>query len=134
MENLMTNEQFNMAVGGIKIIPKRQSKELVLEGKFDINDALTQLGIYWTVAKPVLNLAKIITPRKINKTITELTVVVDKLCKSPSENEKSELLDKFAMVWGTVRPILENTKALTGPKADKIIDEFNQIGDVLATS
>lgn len=134
METLMTNEQFNMAVTGIKIIPRVQNREMAFEGAFNVNDALIQLKTYWEIARPVLNVVKIITPRKINKAIKELTAVVDKLCSNPSEEDKSELLEKFALVWGSVKPILVSAKAITGPKADKIIDDFNQIGDMMATS
>lgn len=134
MENLLTNAQFNELVSNVKIVPNEFSNKLVFEGVMNVDDVLTQLCSYWTIAKPILSMAKIITPPKIDKAIDELLGIVNKLCADPSEDEKSVLLDKFALVWGTVKPILVGAKAITGAKADKVIDEIVKIGDLLTKS
>lgn len=134
METLMTNAQFNDLVKQVKIVPNEFTNKFALEAVLNVDDVLTQLCSYWKVAKPILKLAKIITPPKIDKAIDEILVIVDKLCSNPTEGEKSVLLEKFAMIWGTVKPILEAAKSFTGPRADKIIDEIIKIGDLLAKS
>ncbi len=132
MENLMTNAQFNELVINVEIDPNEFSNKLDFEGPFNVDDMLTKLCSYWTIAKPILRLVKIITPPKIDKAIDELLVIVNKLCAETSEGEKSALLEKFAMVWGTVKPILVGVKAITGAKVDKVNDEIVKIGDLLA--
>lgn len=134
MENLMTNAQFNDLVKQVKIVPNNFTNQFALEAVLNVDEVLTQLCSYWRIAKPVLRFAKIITPPKIDKAIDEILVIVDKLCSNPSEGEKSELLEKFAMIWGTVKPLLEAAKSFTGPKADKIFDEIIKIGDLLSKS
>lgn len=130
----MTNAQFNELVDKVKIVPNEFSNKLVFEGVMNVDEVLSQLCSYWIIAKPILSMVKIITPPKIDKVIDELLVIVNKLCANPSESEKSALLEKFAIIWGTVKPILEGAKAITGAKVDKVIDEIVKIGDLLTKS
>ncbi len=135
MEELMTNAEFNAIVKSVKLQPSTEHHEMMMTtGELKTTDVLGQLCVYWKVAKPILKLIKIVTPPKIDKAIDEMLAIVDKLCSNPSEDEQSDLLEKFAMIWGTVKPILETAKAFTGAKADKVIDEIIKIGDLLSKS
>jgi hypothetical protein len=135
METIMTNAEFNALVKSIKLTPTNfESQLMATESTLNVDEVLAQLCTYWKVAKPILKLAKIITPPKVDKAIDEILNIVDRLCSNPDGDEKNALLDKFTMVWGTVKPILETAKDLTGPKADKVIDEIIKIGDLLAKS
>lgn len=63
--------------------------------------------------------------------IDEILGIVGKLCSASTEDEKSELVEKFSMVLDTVKPILVGAKDITGKKADQVIDEVVKIGDML---
>ncbi|HLN74486.1 MAG TPA: hypothetical protein VK205_14435 [Prolixibacteraceae bacterium] len=134
MEKLMTNAQFNELVEKVIIVPIEESKQYGLKGTSTVDETLEHLGQYWKIAKPILKVIKLITPPKIDKAIDEILAIVSKLCSSPTDDEKSELLEKFAKVWGTVKPVLTAAKAITGKKVDLVIDEIIKIGDMLTAA
>lgn len=131
MEKLMTNTQFNELVEKVKVIPTVSSKEFAPAKSSSVDEVLGHLCQYWQIAKPVLKVTKLITPPKVDKAIDEILAIVGKLCSASTEDEKSELVEKFAMVWGTVKPVLVAAKDITGKKVDQVIDEVVKIGDML---
>ena len=131
MEKLMTNAQFNELVEKVKIVQIDSTEELVSKGTSSVDDTLGHLCQYWQIAKPILKVTKLITPPKVDKAIDEILAIVGKLCSAPTEDEKSKLLEKFAMVWEPVKPILVAAKDITGKKVDQVIDEVVKIGDML---
>lgn len=132
MEKFLTNQEFNDLVKEIKLETYDLRRDLVLDTLKSVDDVLTKLKPYWKVIKPLLKIVKIVTPRKIDKVIDEFIAIVDKLLGGVSEDEQSLLLEKFAAIWGTIKPILVNVKGITGQKVDAIIDEVIKIGDILA--
>jgi len=134
MENLLSNQEFNALLKEVKVEKHDFQRGLIDDIPKGVDDVLGKLKIYWKIIKPILKVTKIITPRKIDKGINEFISIVNRLCQEPSEEEQSELLDKFAILWGIISPILISVKALTPRKADLIIDEVLQIGDLLAKS
>jgi hypothetical protein len=131
MEKSMTNAEFNELVKKMRIVPVDYSVRLALEGTSPVDEALEHLRQYWQVAKPILKSAKLITPPKVDKAINEILTIVGKLCSSPGEQEKSELLQRFEKVWRIAKPVLKASKEITGKKADQVIDEVIKIGDLL---
>ncbi len=134
MEKILSNQEFNNLLKDIKIEQVDFRGALVRDVPKSIDEVLAKLKIYWKVIKPILKIVKLITPRKIDKAIDEFIAIVDKLLQETDEQAQSELLDRFAVVWGIVRPGLVAAKAITPPKADAIIDEVIKIGDLLASS
>jgi hypothetical protein len=134
MEKLLTNQEFNDLVKEIKLETYDLRKDLVLETQKSVEDVLAKLKPYWKVIKSLLKIVKIVTPRKIDKAIDEFIAIVDKLLEETSGTVPSDLLEKFAAIWGTIKPILVNIKGITGQKVDAIIDEVIKIGDRLAQS
>ena len=134
MEKLLSNQEFNALLTETKVVARDFKRDLVEGTPSSVDEVLGKLKIYWKVIKPVLRVAKLITPQKIDKGIDEFIVIVDRLCGGASGEEQSQLLEKFAIVWGIVTPILEAAKGITPPKADAIIDEVLKIGELLAKS
>lgn len=134
MENLLSNIEFNALLKDIKVEKHDFRTAFVADLPSPVDEALAKLKIYWKVVKPVLKVLKLITPPKIDKGIDEFIVIVDRLCGGASSDEKSQLLEKFAIIWGIVWPILESAKEITPPKADAIIDEVLKIGEILSKS
>lgn len=134
MEKLLTNQEFNALLKEIKVEEHDFRRALIRDVPGSVDDALDKLNIYWKLIKPILKVAKLITPPKIDKAIDEFIAIVNKLCGETTEEEQSMLLEKFAIVWGIIAPILEATKGITPPKADAIIDEVLKIGEMLTRS
>jgi hypothetical protein len=134
MENLLSNQEFNDLLKEVKIEKHDFQRGIIDDIPKSVDDLLGKLKIYWKIIKPILKIAKIITPQKIDKGINEFISIVNRLCQDSSEEEQSDLLDKFAIHWGIISPILISVKALTPQKADLIINEVLQIGDLLAKS
>jgi hypothetical protein len=134
MEKLLTNQEFNALLKEMKVEEHDYKRALIKDVPGSIDDALDKLKIYWKLIKPILKVAKLITPPKIDKAIDEFISVVNRLCGETTVEEQSQLLEKFAVVWGIIVPILEAAKGITPPKADAIIDEVLKIGDLLTRS
>jgi len=134
MEKLLSNEEFNNLLKSVKVEKQDFNMFLLEDKKGGVDEALAKLKVYWKIAKPVLKAVKLVTPRKIDKGIDEFIAIVDQLTGEATEEEISVLLEKFAIVWGIVKPILEAAKEFTPPKSDAIIDEVIKIGDLLAKS
>jgi hypothetical protein len=134
MEKLLTNAEFNALAKKIKIEKHDFREALIADKPRSVDEVLAKLKLYWKLIKPILKVAKLITPPKVDKGINEFIAVVDKLTGGATADEQSVLLEKFAVVWGIVKPILESVKSITGPKVDAIIDEVIKIGDLLAAS
>jgi hypothetical protein len=132
METLLMNSaEFDALVKSIKLSEDFMPRAISRDFAFSVDELLEKFCPYWKLGKPVLRIAKIFTPAKVDKAIDEFIVICDRLCKEPPGPEVSTLLEKFAMKWPVVKPVLEGVKAFTGPKADKIIDELIKIGDLL---
>jgi hypothetical protein len=134
MEKLLTNQEFNSLLKEVKLETYDFKRDLVLDTPRSVDDVLAKLKTYWKVIKPLLKVAKLITPKKIDKAIDEFITIVDKLVGGASVDEQSQLLERFAAIWGTVRAIMDAAKGITPPKADAVIDEVIKIGDLLARS
>ena len=135
---MVIDEKFNKNLNDLfdKIKIEKIDYELVALSKSPdkVDDVLSKLKIYWKPVKLVLKVAKLITPQKIDKGINEFIAVVDRLCGGATDEEQSQLLDKFAVIWGIVMPILVTAQEITGPKVDAVIDEVLKIGDLLSKS
>lgn len=127
----MTNAQFNELVEKVKLVPTDDSQQFGPKGTSTVDETLGHLCQYWQIAKPILKVTKLITPRKVDKAIDEILVIVGQLCSASTEDEKSELVEKFAIVWEPVKPVLVAAKDITGKKVDQVIDEVVKIGDML---
>lgn len=133
METLLkSSAEFDALVKSIKLSDDVTVKAMANDFTISIDELLQKLCNYWKLGKPVLKIAKIFTPAKVDKAIDNIIVICDKLCGGASGEERSQLLEKFAQVWPIVRPVLIGIKTFTGPKADKIIDEILKIGDLLS--
>lgn len=134
MEKLLSNQEFNALLKGVVVERHDFTKALLAVKPSSVDEVLAKLKIYWKVAKPVLKVAKLITPPKVDKGIDEFIAIVNRLCEGATGDEQSQLLDKFAIAWGIVEPILEAAKGITPPKADAVIDEVIKIGGLLQKS
>ena len=135
MEKLLSNEEFNALLKDVELKKGDVMVSFLADPTSGVDEALKKLKVYWKIIKPILKVAKLITPRKIDKAIDEFIGIVNKLVdETTSDDEESELLLKFALVWGTVKPVLVAAKGITPPKADAIIDEIIKVGDLLAKS
>jgi hypothetical protein len=134
MEKLLTNHEFNALLKDIKVDEHDFKKALIQDTPKSVDEVLAKLKIYWKLIKPILKVAKLITPPKIDKSIDEFIAIVNQLCGETTEEEQSLLLEKFAIVWWVIVPILKAAKGITPPKADAIIDDVLKIGDLLAKS
>jgi hypothetical protein len=134
MEKLLSNQEFNALLADVKVERHDFKRDLVEGTTRGVDDVLGKLTVYWKVVKPILKVAKLITPQKIDKGINELIGIVDRLCGGATGEEKSQLLEKFAVAWAIVVPVLESAKGITPPKADAIIDEVLKIGEMLTKS
>ena len=135
MENLLSNQEFNALAKDIKLEHHDFKAAVISDTPISIEELLGKFKVYWKVIKPILKVAKLITPPKIDKGIDEFITIVDRLLHEQMEElEQSKLLEKFAIIWGIIKPILEKAKDFTGPKVDAIIDEVIKIGDWLAKS
>jgi hypothetical protein len=130
----LSSKDFNALADDIKIVPSNFQLAVIGNNPPTVDEVLAKLKVYWKVIKPVLKVAKLITPPKVDKGVNEFISVVDKLTGGATGDERSKLLEKFAIVWGLVRPILVTAKDITGPKIDAIIDEVVKIGDLLTKS
>ena len=132
METILNNSaEFDKLVKSIKLSDDIMTKAVTLDFKLSVDELIQKLCNYWKLGKPVLKLAKILTPKKVDKAIDEIIAVCDKLCGGATGEEQSKLLERFAVAWPLVKPVLVGVKNITGPKADKIIDEIIKIGDLL---
>ena len=134
MEDLLKKQQFLALVDGITVQTLDHRVLALSLTPTSVDDSLARLCQYWPIAKQVLKAAKWITPPKIDKIIDEVIAIVSSLCGTPTDTEKSDLLQRFAAIWGTIKPILLAAKNVTGPKVDLIIDEIVKIGDLLSKS
>lgn len=134
MEKLLSNQEFNALLKDIKVEEHNFKMALLSDAPTNVDELLGKFKNYWRVVRPVLKVTKLITPAKIDKGIDQFIVVVDRLCGGATGDEQSQLLDKFAIVWGIITPILETAKEITPQKADAIIDEVLKIGNLLAKS
>jgi hypothetical protein len=134
MEKLLTNQEFNALLKDIKVEKHDFAAAFVAGDVNVVDNALAKLKTYWKIVRPVLKLVKLVTPVKIDKGIDEFIPVVDRLAGGATGEEQTKLLEKFAMVWGLVKPILEGVTEITPPKADAIIGEVIKIGELLAKS
>ena len=134
MESVLSNAEFNALLKEVKVEKHGFTADFHAGALVGVDPVLEKLKVYWKVIKPILRIAKLISPPKIDKGIDEFIAIVDRLLSNPPEAEKSELLERFAIVWGIVRPILVAVKDITPAKADAIIDEVIKIGDLLAKS
>ena len=129
----LTNANFNRLADEITIQPLVQKDVLSLKDK-DVTEIIDKLKVYWPLTRIVLRSSKLLVPQKIDKGIDEFISIVDRLTSDPSPQEKGELLEKFAVVWGIIHPILTKAKDITGPKADAVIDQVLIIGKLLSAS
>lgn len=133
METLLkSSAEFEALVKSIKLSDDVTTRAVAKDFDVSVDELLQKMCNYWKLGKPVLKIAKIFTPAKVDKAIDEIITIFDKLCGGATGEERSQLLEKFAVVWPIVKPVLEGVKIFTGPKADKIIDEIIKIGDLLS--
>lgn len=134
MEKLLSNQEFNTLLKEIKVERYDFERGIIEDSPKGVDVMLGKLKIYWKLIKPLLKITKLITPKRIDKGINEFISIVDRLYGETTEEEQSQLLDKFAMAWGIVSPVLIAAKGITPPKADAIIDEVLKIGELLSKS
>lgn len=135
MEDLLSNQEFNVLLKETKVERYDFERSLFEESPKSVDEVLEKLKKYWKLVRFILKVAKVITPRKIDKGINEFISIVNRLCKESNEGEEqSKLLDRFAIVWGIILPVLISIKGLTPPKADLIIEEVIKIGELLSKS
>jgi len=132
METLLkSSAEFDALVKSIKLSEDVMTRAFSRDFTLSVDDLLQKLCPYWRLGKPILRIAKIFTPTKVDKAIDEIIAICDKLCGDANPEEKSALLEKFTLYWPMVKPVLEGVKVFTGAKADKIIDEIIKTCDLL---
>lgn len=134
MEHNLSNKEFNDMLKHLQLEQVKIDAVTLTESPERVDEVLAILGHYWKVIKPILKAARAVTPPKVDKGINEFVAIVDRLCGGAAGEEQSQLLEKFAMVWAVVRPILIAAKEFTPPKADLVLDEVVKVGDMLSKS
>lgn len=134
MEHNLSNKEFNDMLKNLQLESVKINAVTLSESPDRVDEVLATLGHYWKVIKPILKAARAVTPPKVDKGINEFIAIVDRLCGGATGEEQSALLEKFAMVWALVRPIMLAAKEFTPPKADLVLDQVIEIGDMLSKS
>lgn len=131
MESYASNES-NGWVNKFQLMASKDYRSVFVADAANVEGLIAELCRYWNIAKTVLEAAKMIHPANTNKAIDTLCDIIDRLCRTRDAQTRSELLERFTVLWETVKPKLLAAKVITGPNVESIINEVIRICDSLA--